>query len=31
MPIVIDILGQETRRYGEFQRQLPDLSEKMLT
>jgi DNA-binding HxlR family transcriptional regulator len=30
-PIVIYILGQGTRRYSELQRQLPDLSKKMLT
>jgi DNA-binding HxlR family transcriptional regulator len=30
-PIVIYILGHGTRRYSELQRQLPDLSKKMLT
>lgn len=30
-PIVIHILGQGTRRYSELQRQLPDVSKKMLT
>jgi DNA-binding HxlR family transcriptional regulator len=30
-PIVIYILGQGTRRYSDLQRQLPDLSKKMLT
>jgi DNA-binding HxlR family transcriptional regulator len=30
-PIVIYILGQGTRRYGEFQRLLPNVSKKMLT
>ncbi len=30
-PIIVYILGQGTKRYGEFQRHLPDLSKKMLT
>ena len=30
-PIVVHILGQGTRRHGEVQRQLPDVSKKMLT
>jgi DNA-binding HxlR family transcriptional regulator len=30
-PIVISILGQGTRRYGELQRQQPDVAKKMLT
>jgi len=30
-PIVLYILGQGTRRHGELQRQLPDVSKKMLT
>src|SRR5437868_11259523 len=30
-PIVLYILGQGTRRYGEMQRHLPDVSKKMLT
>ncbi|APW60396.1 winged helix-turn-helix transcriptional regulator [Paludisphaera borealis] len=30
-PIVLYILGQGTRRYGEIQRHLPDISKKMLT
>lgn len=30
-PIVIFILGRGTKRYGEMQRHLPDISKKMLT
>jgi DNA-binding HxlR family transcriptional regulator len=30
-PIVLVILGHGMRRYGELQRQLPDVSKKMLT
>src|SRR5471032_1947308 len=30
-PILVFILGQGTKRYGEMQRQLPDVSKKMLT
>src|SRR5271170_2170648 len=30
-PIIVYILGQGTKRYGEMQRQLPDVSKKMLT
>ena len=30
-PIIVYILGQGTRRYGELQRHLPDVSKKMLT
>src|SRR6266481_3922215 len=30
-PIVLFILGQGTKRYGEMQRHLPDVSKKMLT
>jgi DNA-binding HxlR family transcriptional regulator len=30
-PIVLYILGQGTKRYGEMQRHLPDVSRKMLT
>src|SRR5258707_15210807 len=30
-PIVLYVLGQGTRRYGEMQRHLPDMSKKMLT
>src|SRR6202521_3205345 len=30
-PIIVYILGQGTKRYGELQRHLPDLSKKMLT
>jgi DNA-binding HxlR family transcriptional regulator len=30
-PIVLFILGQGTKRYGELQRYLPDVSKKMLT
>ena len=30
-PIVLFILGQGTKRYSELQRQLPDVSKKMLT
>jgi len=30
-PIIVYILGQGTKRYGEFQRHLPDVSKKMLT
>jgi DNA-binding HxlR family transcriptional regulator len=30
-PIVLYILGQGTKRYGEMQRHLPDVSKKMLT
>ena len=30
-PIILHILGQGTKRYGEMQRQLPDVSKKMLT
>lgn len=30
-PIVLYALGQGTRRHGELQRQLPDISKKMLT
>lgn len=30
-PIVLIILGKGTRRYGELQRCLPDVSKKMLT
>jgi DNA-binding HxlR family transcriptional regulator len=30
-PIVLYILGQGTKRYGEMKRQLPDVSKKMLT
>jgi DNA-binding HxlR family transcriptional regulator len=30
-PIVLYVLGQGTRRYGEMQRHLPDISKKMLT
>src|ERR687886_2947164 len=30
-PIVLYVLGQGTKRYGELQRHLPDVSKKMLT
>lgn len=30
-PIILYILGQGTKRYGELQRHLPDISKKMLT
>src|SRR5258708_40215273 len=30
-PIVLYILGQGTKRYGQMQRHLPDVSKKMLT
>jgi DNA-binding HxlR family transcriptional regulator len=30
-PIVLYILGQGTKRYGQMQRHLPDISKKMLT
>ena len=30
-PIVLYVLGLGTRRYGEMQRHLPDISKKMLT
>src|SRR5260221_8785009 len=30
-PIIIYILGQGTKRYGELRRHLPDVSKKMLT
>ena len=30
-PIIVYILGQGTKRYGELQRHLPDVSKKMLT
>src|ERR1700687_6129820 len=30
-PIVLHILGHGTKRYGEMQRHLPDVSKKMLT
>jgi DNA-binding HxlR family transcriptional regulator len=30
-PILVYVLGQGTKRYGELQRHLPDLSKKMLT
>src|SRR6266403_5625212 len=30
-PIILYILGQGTKRYGEIQRHLPDVSKKMLT
>ncbi|MDR3618164.1 MAG: helix-turn-helix domain-containing protein [Paludisphaera borealis] len=30
-PIILYVLGQGTRRYGEMQRHLPDISKKMLT
>jgi DNA-binding HxlR family transcriptional regulator len=30
-PIVLYVLGQGTRRYGQLQRQIPDVSRKMLT
>ena len=30
-PIIIYILGQGTKRYGELRRHLPDISKKMLT
>src|SRR5258708_26956917 len=30
-PIVLYILGRGTKRYGELQRHLPDVSKKMLT
>jgi DNA-binding HxlR family transcriptional regulator len=30
-PVVIYILGQTTKRYGQIRRQLPDVSKKMLT
>ena len=30
-PVVLYILGQGTKRYGQMQRQLPDVSKKMLT
>src|SRR6266446_8555020 len=30
-PIVLFILGHGTKRYGEMQRHLPDVSKKMLT
>src|ERR1700674_792557 len=30
-PIIVYILGQGTKRYGEMQRHLPDVSKKMLT
>jgi DNA-binding HxlR family transcriptional regulator len=30
-PIILYILGQVTKRYGELRRHLPDVSKKMLT
>src|ERR1700730_3986630 len=30
-PIIVYILGQGTKRYGQMQRHLPDVSKKMLT
>ncbi len=30
-PIVLYVIGRGTRRYGEMQRHLPDVSKKMLT
>src|SRR5271154_5054793 len=30
-PIIVYILGQGTKRYGQLQRHLPDVSKKMLT
>ena len=30
-PIIVYILGQGTKRYGELRRHLPDVSKKMLT
>lgn len=30
-PIVLIILGHDTKRYGELRKQLPDVSKKMLT
>src|SRR4051812_23070991 len=30
-PIIVYLLGQGTKRYGELQRHLPDVSKKMLT
>src|SRR4051812_44041001 len=30
-PIVLSVLGEGTKRYGEMQRHLPDVSKKMLT
>jgi DNA-binding HxlR family transcriptional regulator len=30
-PIVLYVLGRGTKRYGELQRHLPDISKKMLT
>jgi DNA-binding HxlR family transcriptional regulator len=30
-PIVLYVLGQGTKRYGQLQRHLPDISKKMLT
>ena len=30
-PIVLYVLGEGTKRYGEMQRHLPDVSKKMLT
>ena len=30
-PIVLYVLGQGTKRYGQLQRHLPDVSKKMLT
>jgi DNA-binding HxlR family transcriptional regulator len=30
-PIVLSILGEGTKRYGEIQRRLPDITKKMLT
>ena len=30
-PIIVYILGQGTKRYGELRRHLPDISKKMLT
>jgi DNA-binding HxlR family transcriptional regulator len=30
-PIIVYVLGQGTKRYGELQRHLPDVSKKMLT
>ena len=30
-PIIVYVLGQGTKRYGELRRHLPDVSKKMLT
>ena len=30
-PILVYVLGQGTKRYGELRRHLPDVSKKMLT